>query len=403
MIRYYIPMRYAATLALLIGLHSATLFAACTDGTQPGGAKYRICMPPGFWNRQLVVFAHGYVSPDQPVAIPEDQLNLPDGTSLPGSFTALGYAFATTSYRTNGLVVIDGQADLKELTQIFNAQFGKPYATFLGGVSEGGLIAALSAEKFPGTYDAAIAACGPIGSFSGQINYIGDVRLLFDYFFPQVLPGNVTNVPPQVWTNWETVYVPAIKTALASNAAKRQSFLNVSQVPTAPDPAVTDQNVVDALRYSAMATNDAKTKLNGQPFENRYKFYLGSQNDFELNAKIPRFAADSAAVESMKVYETTGKPQIPLVTLHTTADPVVPWSHEFGYYFKSLQYGSRNLTQIPVFANGHCNFTPGDVLWAFLVMLAQKNNTSPKSMMREFTESQLQQIPAEVRSRVNLH
>jgi len=391
-------MRLAAVLALVIGLHSETMFAACTDGTQPSGAKYRICMPAGSWNRQLVVYAHGYVSPDQPVAIPEDQLTLPDGTSLPGTFTALGYAFATSSYRTNGLAILDGQEDLRELTKIFFGQFGKPDATFLGGVSEGGLIATLSAETFPETYDAAIAACGPIGSFRGQINYVGDVRVLFDYFFPNILPGSVITVPPQLWTNWESVYVPAIKAALASNAGKRQSFLNASQVPTATDPAVTTENVVNALRYSAMATNDAKAKLKGQPYENRYRFYLGSPNDFELNARIPRFAADPAAVESMKLYETTGKPQMQLITLHTTADPVVPWTHEVGYFLKALQNNSPNLTQIPVFRNGHCNFAPGDVLWAFLVMLARKGGSSPKTMMRDLTESQLEMLPAEVRT-----
>ncbi len=152
-----------------------------------------------FWSSHTAM-----CSADQPVAIPEDQLSLPDGTSLPDSFNALGYAFAVSSYRTNGLAIVEGQDDLKELTQIFTNQYGKPDATFLGGVSEGGLVAALSAEKFPSTYDAAIAACGPIGSFSGQINYVGDARVLFDYFFPGVLPGTVVSVPAQLWTNWET-------------------------------------------------------------------------------------------------------------------------------------------------------------------------------------------------------
>jgi len=29
--------------------------------------------------------------------------------------------------------------------------------------------------------------CGPIGSFQQQIDYLGDARVLFDYFFPGVL------------------------------------------------------------------------------------------------------------------------------------------------------------------------------------------------------------------------
>ena len=197
-------MRHAAaTLAVIFGLHAGDLYAACQDGTQPSGAKYRICLPDSVsWNRQLVVYAHGYVSPDRPVGIPEDHLKLPDGVSLPDSFTTFGYAFAVTSYRVNGLAILEGQEDLKELTDIFIRLHGKPTNIFLGGVSEGGLIAALSAEKFPGTYDAAIAACGPIGSFGAQINYLADVRNLFDFYFPALLPGTVVNVPAELAENW---------------------------------------------------------------------------------------------------------------------------------------------------------------------------------------------------------
>ena len=398
-----IPMRYVfAAFAVILSLDSGNLYAACTEGTQPGGAMYRICLPSGTWNKQLIVYAHGYVAPDQPIAIPEDQLVL-DGVSIPDTFNAFGYAFAVSSYRVNGLAILQGQDDLKELTALFAKQFGKPDKTFLGGVSEGGLIATLSAETLPGTYDAAIGACGPIGSFSGQINYVGDARNLFDYFFPGVLPGTVVSVPLQLWTNWETVYVPAIKAALESNPTQRQSFLNTSQIPTAADPAVTDQNVVDALRYSAMATNDAIAKLRGQPYDNRTRYYFGSANDQELNSRIPRYAADAAAIQAMKKYETSGTPQIPLVTLHTIADPIIPWAHELGYYFKVLANGNlRNLTQIPVFRNGHCNFQVGDVVFAFIVMLAETSGRSPNTVMMELPESQRRLIPAEVRSRLEL-
>ncbi|HEY2845937.1 MAG TPA: hypothetical protein VGJ09_19910 [Bryobacteraceae bacterium] len=394
-------MRYAlAAFALIVSLDSGRLYAACTDGTQPGGAKYRICLPSGTWNKQLVVYAHGYVSADQPVAIPEDQLVV-DGTSLPDTFTAFGYAFAVSSYRANGLVILEGQDDLKELTQIFAKQFGKPDKIFLGGVSEGGLIATLSAETSPSTYNAVIAACGPIGSFSAQINYVGDARNLFDYFFPGILPGTVVSVPAQLWTNWEAVYVPAIKAALASNAAQRQSFLNTSQIPTSADPAVTDQNVVDALSYSAMATNDAIAKLRGQPYDNRTRYYFGSANDFQLNSKIPRYTPDAAAIQAMKRYETSGKPQVPLVTLHTTADPIIPWAHELAYFFKVLSNNDLgNLTQIPVFRNGHCNFQAADVVLAFIVMLAETSARSPSTVMMELPEEQRRLIPAEVRNRL---
>ena len=46
--------------------------AVCNDGTQTSGALYRICMPNSNWNGELVVYAHGYVAPDDPLAIPAE-------------------------------------------------------------------------------------------------------------------------------------------------------------------------------------------------------------------------------------------------------------------------------------------------------------------------------------------
>src|SRR5512136_241324 len=95
--------------------------AACVDGPQASGAIYRICMP-FLWNNDLIVYAHGYMAPNQPVRIPEEQLHLPDGTYIPDVVNLLGYAFATTSYSTNGLAVREGLSDLVDLVRIFKTQ-----------------------------------------------------------------------------------------------------------------------------------------------------------------------------------------------------------------------------------------------------------------------------------------
>ena len=64
-------------LCTLLGLNAqpalAESDAACgEDGTQPSGAIYRICLPdaPMPWNGQVVVYAHGYVDPTQPIGLP---------------------------------------------------------------------------------------------------------------------------------------------------------------------------------------------------------------------------------------------------------------------------------------------------------------------------------------------
>jgi hypothetical protein len=53
---------------------------SCQEGTQPGGARYRVCLPGGAWNGDLVLYAHGYVAPTAPLALPGE------GTQLSGVF-----------------------------------------------------------------------------------------------------------------------------------------------------------------------------------------------------------------------------------------------------------------------------------------------------------------------------
>src|SRR5690554_139498 len=107
------------------------------DDIQTSGAVYRICMPVKPWNGDLVIYAHGYVAFNEPIAIPEDQLSLPEGPSLPEIINGLRYAFATTSYSVNGLAIRQGLDDLLELVEIFAAEHGQPNRVYVTGPSEG--------------------------------------------------------------------------------------------------------------------------------------------------------------------------------------------------------------------------------------------------------------------------
>src|SRR5919109_4713193 len=126
------------------------------------------------------------------------------------------------------------------------------------------------------------------------------------------------------------------------------------------------------LRYSVVNLNDGAATLGGFPFENRFTWYSGSDNDLLLNIFVPRIGAAPEAVQEMQTYyNTTGALTRPLITLHTTRDQQVPYVHEIIYDFKTLLTGSwltRHIN-IPVDRFEHCNFTEGDALFAFFVML----------------------------------
>jgi len=346
--------------------------ACAADGTQSSGALYRICMPePGCWNGDLVIWAHGYVAFDEPLAI--RGLELPDGPSLPELVNALGFGFATTSYSTNGLAVKEGIEDVKELVEIFGRdQQRSPERVYLIGASAGGIITALAAERYPELFAGGLAACGPIGDFQKQINYVGDFRVVFDYFFPGVIPGSPIEIPAEVMRGWESAYVPSIRAALAADPGRRDQLLRVTRAPFDPlDPATREQTVVALLWYNVFGTNDAIAKLGGQPFDNRHRLYLGSTNDFLLNLRVRRFTADAVARNEVEAnYQTSGTLVSPVVTLHTTGDPVIPYWHEPLYALKTWTASSASShLNVPVPRYGHCAFRPAEALLGFAALV----------------------------------
>jgi|GEM_PF-318985 len=349
------------------------------DGTQASGAKYRICMPTPFaWNGDLLVYAHGYVAPNQPVGIPEDQLYLPDGTYIPDAANFFGYAFATTSYSVNGLAVKQALDDLRDLVRIFRAAHPTLKRVILVGVSEGGLITTLAMELYPDVFAGGLAACGPIGDFRGQVNYVGDFRAVFNYFFPGLIPGSPVSVPDWLIADWSTYYTTTVAPVLTAptSAISVTRLLDASGVPYIPGDATTmSEGISEELWYAVNATNDASNKLGGSPFDNTTRDY----GDTAINVGVQRYAAAPAALAEIDAYyQTTGRPQIPLVTLHTTNDQTVPYWHETLYRAKVV---ANNYTPrhdlITVDRYGHCNFTSAEVIQALQLLQIRVANPPP--------------------------
>ncbi len=354
----------------------------CEDVVQKSGAIYRVCMPTADWNKKLVIFAHGYVSYLEPIGIPEDQLVIPDGseTYIPYLLNQMGFAFATTSYPENGLTVLSGLDDVRKLAKYFNAHYGKTTDIFLVGASEGGLIAALGVEKYPKVFDGGMALCGPVGDFQKQINYWGDFRVVFDYFYDGVLPPTAVNIPQELIDTWTWVNKPipddSYEYAVLENVSipdgRIEQLLNVTKAPIdSADPYGTMLLTVDRiLWYNVFATNDGAAKLGGIPFDNTQTIYWGSANDIALNQGVVRYAADPIALANIQYYyQTSGKLVQPLITLHTTGDPIVPYWHETIYRLKTAAAGSGlKHINIPVDRYGHCAFNTSEVLFAFSLM-----------------------------------
>ncbi len=358
------------------------LFSECTADRphQNSPAVYRICRPPSWWgdNGDLVIWAHGYVDVRQPVAIPEDQLCMENGLCIPDLLNFLGFNFATTSYAVNGLAVLPAIEDVIELVDLYTQEFGAPEHVLIVGASEGGLITTLSVEQHSDVFDGGLATCGPIGDFRRQINYFGDFRALFDYFFPGLIPGSPVQIPPDLLPIWESYYEANVAPVVfdPANRSALKQLLRVSGAPyQAGDSATMQTTVQDVLWYSTLATNNAAEVLTGQPFGNTARWYSGSLDDAALNAGVARFAADPAALQQIKAhYQTSGVLSVPLVTLHTTLDQQVPYWHENLYLRKTIASGAWPLLHVnypPTVGYGHCAFGTADVLGAFGLLAAK--------------------------------
>ena len=342
--------------------------AGCVDGVLEHGALYRICFP-ATWNGDLVLYAHGYVPAHQDIALPEDIIG---GQSISGTLTGLGYAFATTSYRANGLVAPEATEDLVELEATVRRLYRPdPGRSVIVGFSEGGLVATLAAERYPQFFDGALAGCGPIGDFHAQLNYIGDFRVVFDYLFPGVIPGTAVDVPGTVRSRWDELYVPAIVVALAANLDNALTLIRVTGAPVAGnDLQSIAETTVGILWYDVFGIADARARLGGQPFDNSTRVYTGSSNDAALNAGVQRHRADPEALAALARFSTSGNLQVPLTTVHTTGDPIVPFNQSELYVQKVSRVGtSALLTHNTIERFGHCAFQGFEVLTAFTSLM----------------------------------
>jgi len=145
------------------------------------GAKFRIDIPEN-WNGSLVMYCHGYS------ATPGE---FKDGKLPPvlAVFTEQGYALAESGYAAGGWAIQEAVEDTEALRRYFVGKYGQPKETFVTGHSMGGFLTMLFMERFPTTYDAGLALCGPLAPTTYFIERGAfDLRVVFDYYFPGALP-----------------------------------------------------------------------------------------------------------------------------------------------------------------------------------------------------------------------
>jgi hypothetical protein len=357
------------------------LYCTEADATLSSGALFRVCVNPEKWNGDVVAFIPGYRDPARELSLPDDLTASP----ISFIFTELGYAFAATSFRSTGLIesgtwvgedlvkLVDTARVLLQNTTGRGTRF-----VYQTGGSQGGLGTVMAVERYPSRFSGGLAACGPIGDYRRQIDYVADFRVLFDYHFAGVIPawpvwrqdllaGDPGYVDPSLWPAEEPKAAAALDDP--SNAARIQQVLGVGRAPTDPaNPASIKATTLGILWYSFRGTNDAIAKLGGMPFGNVDRVYSGSLDDAALNAGVERFQRTADATK-LATLQTSAQLRRPLVTMHTTGDPIVPVWHQSLYRNRLSFFGKLWHTPITIKRYGHCTFTDAELLAAFAVLV----------------------------------
>src|SRR5687768_3822983 len=263
------------------------------------GSSYALYVPHN-WNGDLVVYAHGYVMPQLPVT-------LPDISALRDAFGANRYAVAYSSYSENGFDLKDGAQRTHQLKGLFAERFGRPEHTYIIGHSLGGAITMYLAEKYGNQYDGALPMCGFVGGSKAEVNYVANVRILFNVFYPGVLAGTAAEVPASL--QWNATTQAALVAAITANpmGAVVISQTNQTAVPIGSASEL-GSSIIQALAFQIFGTNDLRARTHGHvPFDNANTVYSSPNTALAgalalANATAERYSAPADAINYLEQY-----------------------------------------------------------------------------------------------------
>jgi hypothetical protein len=353
------------------------------------GASYHIEYPSVGWNGELVLYAHGYNG--NKLYLCAGQPNISRDWYL-----SHGYAWAASSYSTNGYDVRTGVADTHRLIGLFTSLVSKPSKVWMTGDSMGGHITAVAVETYPNAFAGAMPTCG----------VLGDVDL-FNYFFgasaaAAALAGHaaipfpvsaddwvraVGQFLPNLGSNFSRFPLPPTYTA--AGQAWRGVLANLSggfrpgifaatnfwngfgfgDPPLSGLPFLLGLNpattggTAGIARGNVVDTTDAVYQVGPAP---------DPPVDEPLNEMVTRVAADkNLGGGRFSIPTVKGDPRIPVLSLHGLGDLFVPFSMEQDYARRTAANGAGDLfVSRAIREVNHCSFSQAEYTKAFTDLTA---------------------------------
>ncbi len=329
---------------------------------------------PADWNGELALWAHGYRGTGTQLTVD------PPPYGLRQRMLGQGYAWAASSYASNGYDVASGVTTTHDLARLSARLLGeRPRRTYLAGVSMGGHVIGRSLEEYPNFYDGALPMCGVLGD-----------QELFDYFLDYNLAAQDL-ADRQVYpapSDYLTDDVPRIEQRLGLVGVGVPSAQNPTASPVAPpaNPLGVELRSITTERsggprpgaeagfgifqdflYTLYTPDDGgRLAFNaGRLAQNAGTVYTPT-SPVDVNATITRVSptdpASRGARRLIDVPTITGKPKVPVLTLHGLGDLFVPFSME-QIYARDVARNKQSdlLVQRAIRSVEHCDFTPTEV------------------------------------------
>lgn len=365
-------------------------------GTLDDGGTW-VADVPADWNGILVIYSHGF---GPPIA-----MNAPS-PSTRDALLARGYALAGSSYgATDSWWALHSAVrdQFETVEDVTNEVLPEPPRLVLAlGTSMGGLVSSLEAEA-DGPIDGALSTCGIVAGGIDLNNY----QLMATYAIARLLA-------PEQEIKLVNFASPAegFQSGLALSAVAQEAqqtpegrarlalalaFLNApAEVSGQPTPEMRDAPAYEAAQYEAFfgaglmnftqfgrywieqsaggnssgtMGEDFAQLLNHSPYKQvvreMYRIAgLDLKADLDTLTTDADISADPRAIETLtETSVPTGRLGVPVLTMHTTGDALVPVQHEREYGDVVGKSGDASmLRQAYVERAGHCTFTDAELV-----------------------------------------
>jgi pimeloyl-ACP methyl ester carboxylesterase len=333
------------------------------------GAGYRIEVPEN-WNGELVLYAHGFRGTGLELTVTNPRIR--------EYLVTNGFAWAASSYSTNGYDVRQGVKDTHAIGEFFNGLVGHPLRTYFTGHSMGGHITGVAIEQYPQAYAGALPMCGVMGD-----------NELFDYFLDfnlvaQELAGVAAEFPFPA--DYSTAVVPGVKAALGAaypfvlNARGSQLRGVTQNISGGARPAFSTSFVswgnflftvgvsggdIGVAPGNVQDNSDTLYQIDSDP--------ALSADEIALNAAVLRVTQDPQGRHPnglANIPPISGRLPIPVVSLHTIGDLFVPLSMEQIYARRAIAEGaSDRLVTRAIRDHNHCGFAVPEESAAFAALV----------------------------------